>query len=53
MAQIPTSPHFLDVAPLWLLARSLLRSSRQCGLGKSAHQGRISTFKHCASEMTS
>ncbi len=43
---LPLSPHFRDVMPLWLSARSLLRSSLQCGLGRSADRGRITAAKH-------
>ncbi len=42
---LPLSPHFRDVMPLWLSGRSLLRSSPQCGLGRSADRGRITAAK--------
>ncbi len=42
---LPLSPHFCDVMPLWLLGRSLLRSSLQCGLGRSADRGCITAAK--------
>jgi len=35
----PMSPHFCDITTLWLLRRSLLLISLQCGFGKSAHRG--------------
>ncbi len=38
---LPLSPHFHDVMLLWLSGRSPLRSSSQCGLGRSADRGCI------------
>ncbi len=43
---LPLSPHFRDVMPLWLSGRSLLRSSPQFRLGRSADRGRITAAKH-------
>ncbi len=42
---LPRSPHFRGVMPLWLSGRSLLRSSPQCGFGRSADRGHIPAAK--------
>ncbi len=42
---LPLSPHFRDVMPLWLSGRSLLRSSHQRRLARSAYWGCIMAAK--------